>query len=418
MPDSSIVLSKRNKPFFQTSQVIVFVTIFLILAVAGIFSYNYFLKTNVVQIPKIKDQDKTKQIAKVDVIEPISLKSTLKPKDVFVGLGTFTNTGFTSTATSPINLFTGNQVLEEKKNNLKLRPWAVLISNKPEDRPQISVSEADIVYEAVNELGTTNLLGIFYENRPVEIGPIGDLKYYFASFALEYSPFLIFNSAKQGTVDKPNLVDPVVDVYKFIGSYGLYSISKDKTDEMIFSKVVNGNSTQSILDIGKLYGYLGKVYGSYLWVDSDNFNAWGFKEDLPKVGIKEFSFNFWDLADYEVKWVYNSGQNNYLRYQGGLAFIDKKNGEQVKTKNIILLFSKETQVTDAYNNLNYELVGKGDAYFYLDGELIEGAWEKLSFTSKTKFYDKNSNEIKFNKGNTWVEILPTSSKSKVVNIKI
>ena len=416
MLDSSIVLSKRNKSFFQATQVVVFFFIFSVISVGGVVAYNYVLKTNTGLQPTNPTLNEETLVSIAENVEPTVSQVINKPQNVFIGLGEFTSTGFINTAQSPINLFTGAEVLEEKHNNLRLRPWAVMLKNRPSDRPQIAISEADVVYEAVEDLGVTSLLGIFYENRPVEIGVVGDLKYYFASFALEYSPFLIFNSGPESAIDKPNLVDPTVDIYKFIGSYGLYSISQEKNGDKIFSKVINGNQTQNLLDIGKLYNYLGMVYGSYLWVDSDNYSSWVFKGDLPNPTVKEVSFNFWDLVDYEVKWVYNLGQNNYLRYQGGVTFTDKKSGEQVKAKNIILLFVKESQVSDSYSNLKYDLVGKGDAFFYVDGGYIEGNWEKLTQTSKTKFYDKQGSEVKLNKGNIWVEILPVKSKLRVVNV--
>jgi len=422
MPDSSIVLSKRNKSYFKASQMLVFSVLFLIIAVVGIFFYNYFLEKNTkidsrLQT-KLEKNTKSKQDDKDSTDtqnSPIISVDQNKPQDIFIGLSSFTSTGFVNTSNSPINLFTGLKVADDNKNNLRIRPWAVMIKNRPQDRPQIAISKADIVYEAVDELGTTSLLGIFYENRPVEIGPIADLKYYFASFALDYSPFLIFNSGPESSVDKPNLVDEKVDVYKFIGSYGLYSISQDKNGDKVFSNIVNGSQTQSFLNIGKLYSYLGKIYGSYLWADWDNYTSWDFKEDKPNPIVKEFSFNFWDLSDYKVKWVYNQGQNNYLRSQGGLIFTDKKNGEQVKAKNIILLFVKESQTSDAYSNLKYDLVGEGDAYFYLDGKYIKGTWKKLTATSQIKFYDSNKKEMKFNRGSTWVEMLPAKSKIKVIN---
>jgi len=422
MPDSSVVLSKRNKSYFKASQMVVFPLLFLVISVIGIFSYNYFLekniKTNSNLEVKLAENTKPKQNNTNNTNTqkpPVGSTNSNKPKDVFLGLASLTSTGFVNTINSPINLLTGLKVVDNNKNNLKIRPWAVMIKNKPQDRPQVAISEADIVYEAVDELGTTSLLGIFYENRPEEIGPIANLKYYFANFALDYSPFLIFTSGPESSVDKPNLVDKDVDVYRFIGSYGLYSISQDKNGAEVFSNVVSGTQPQSYLNIGKLYSYLGKVYGSYLWVDSNNYTSWNFKEDQPNPVVKEFSFNFWDLTDYEVKWVYNQGQNNYLRNQGGSAFTDKKNGKQVKAKNVILIFAKETQTSDAYSNLKYNLIGEGDAYFYLDGKHIKGTWKKTTVKSQLKFYDSNKEEMKFNRGNTWIEMLPFKSKIKVVN---
>jgi len=42
----------------------------------------------------------------------------------------------------------------------------------------------------------------------------------------------------------------------------------------------------------------------------------------------------------------------------------------------------------------------------MDGTVIEGTWQKSDHPARTKFTDLNGNEIKFNRGVTWVEVVP------------
>ena len=55
-----------------------------------------------------------------------------------------------------------------------------------------------------------------------------------------------------------------------------------------------------------------------------------------------------------------------------------------------------------------KLTGEGQAIVFQDGVAIEGSWEKPSPTERTRFYDAAGNEIAFNRGQTWVEVLAVS----------
>ena len=54
--------------------------------------------------------------------------------------------------------------------------------------------------------------------------------------------------------------------------------------------------------------------------------------------------------------------------------------------------------------------GSGKALICLDGKCQEGSWKKSTSSSRSRFYDNNSQEIKFNAGTTWVEIVSPGHK--------
>jgi hypothetical protein len=41
----------------------------------------------------------------------------------------------------------------------------------------------------------------------------------------------------------------------------------------------------------------------------------------------------------------------------------------------------------------------------MDGKVVEGIWKKEG-NDRTKYFDANNQEILFNRGQTWVELLP------------
>ena len=51
---------------------------------------------------------------------------------------------------------------------------------------------------------------------------------------------------------------------------------------------------------------------------------------------------------------------------------------------------------------------QGRTVVFQDGVAIEGSWEKPSAAGRTRFFDAAGNEIAFNRGQTWIEVLALS----------
>jgi len=97
-----------------------------------------------------------------------------------------------------------------------------------------------------------------------------------------------------------------------------------------------------------------------------------------------------------------------LRYQAGVIQQDR-DGSGVKAKNIVVQFVKMA-VVDSVGRKKVETIGSGEAIIFQDGIKIEGEWRKEKRGARTKFYDKNGQEIKFNPGVTWIEVVPIGTK--------
>jgi hypothetical protein len=66
-------------------------------------------------------------------------------------------------------------------------------------------------------------------------------------------------------------------------------------------------------------------------------------------------------------------------------------------------------MVDAEGHQYYEVIGKGDALIFKNGEVIEGTWEKDSQLDREVFYDTTGDEITLTRGPVWVEILPAGN---------
>ena len=144
------------------------------------------------------------------------------------------------------------------------------------------------------------------------------------------------------------------------------------------------------------------------------FTKWKFKDDgIEKGLLTSISFDFWStMKDYSVNWKYDKTTNSFKRFNGGEIHLDKNTGKQLETKNLIVLFMKESPANDGYEggHLLYKNIGTGDAIIFQDGKATEGSWSKVDAFSRMKVMDDKGKEISFIRGQIFFEIVPIGNK--------
>jgi len=111
-----------------------------------------------------------------------------------------------------------------------------------------------------------------------------------------------------------------------------------------------------------------------------------------------------------VAWEYNREENVYKRFNGGQEHIDFLTSQPLTAKAVVVQFAKETTGVDEHKHLLYKTTGEGEALIFQDGKAVQATWEKPSRTSRTIFSDKSGREIRFNRGQIWVEVVPAGNK--------
>lgn len=136
-----------------------------------------------------------------------------------------------------------------------------------------------------------------------------------------------------------------------------------------------------------------------------DFLPWLFKKDNPQTDetklVKEIEVKFFSNPLYQVKYQYDPQTNDYTRYLAGKVHKTEK-GIILKAKNIVLQYV-DYEIIDDYGRLDVDLTSGSKAEIYQDGEKIEGVWKKTG--NRTRFFDQNNQEIEFNRGVIWVELL-------------
>ena len=109
-----------------------------------------------------------------------------------------------------------------------------------------------------------------------------------------------------------------------------------------------------------------------------------------------------------TSYKYDSERKVYLRSMRGIEHRDSQTKEQVYAKNIVMIYVKDELLDDPEDKGRRELynIGTGKGYFATNGQAIEITWEKKTRDGRTVYKDLSGNEITFNDGITWVQIVP------------
>lgn len=272
-------------------------------------------------------------------------------------------------------------------------PVAVQIENLITIRPQAGIASANLVYEALAEGGITRFLAIYASGDEIsKIGPVRSARPYFLDWLAEFDALYAHSGGSpQALIDIST--NNVISINQIGGDHGYYwrDDNRPRPHNLYSSSEFLARALRDREIDGKA-----------------DYEPWLFKNDAKLTDLpqsdKTIKIDF-STYSYEVEYTYDRENNVYLRNQAGEAHIDELTEKQIAPKNIIVQKVK-TRLADE-SRLSMETVGEGEALVFQDGRVIEATWKKPARESRTRFYDSNDKEIRFNAGPTWVEVLPT-----------
>lgn len=298
------------------------------------------------------------------------------------------------------------------------RPLTVMIENHSESRPQSGLSRVDIIYEAVAEGGITRFLAIYYCGAAAEdvlIGPVRSARTYYLDLASEYGAYPLYAHVGGANVPGP------ANALGQIGDYGWLAQGNDlnqfslgfptfwrdyeRLGRPVATEHTMYSTTDKLYDVAHERGLDAKDDEGEKW--DEDYQPWQFKDDGEKGSVTNIRFNFWSgYGEYEVNWQYDGENNQYLRSNGGQAHKDLNNDEQLKAKVVVVQFMREKGPIDEHKHLLYTTTGTGKAIVFQDGQANQATWSKAKRQERTIFKDSKGKEIKFNRGQIWIEIVP------------
>ncbi len=312
----------------------------------------------------------------------------------------------------------------EKKIWEGQRPLGVMIENHKDARPQSGLSSADIVYEAVAEGGITRFLAIFYCQNASYVGPVRSARIYFLKFLEGYGQNPLY--AHVGGANTPGPADALGyiselgwssynDLNQFSVPFPYFWRDYERLPGRVTEHTVY-TSTKKLWQYAKDKRSLTNVDDKGIRWDK-SFEPWKFEDDAKQSDrgtVAKIDFGFWDnlASDFSVVWNYDSKRNSYKRTNGGLPHLDKNNGKALETKNVVVIFAKESPANDGYEggHILYKNVGTGEMLFFKNGQMVKGTWSRETEESQIKFFDQNGKEVAIVRGKVFIEMLPIGNK--------
>jgi len=348
--------------------------------------------------------------------------------------GTETDTGEPKTEECPIN---GIMMTKKQRENWeKRRPLGIVVENSKAARPQSGLSSADVVYEAVAEGGITRFLGIYYCKDANYVGPVRSARVHFMKMLQEYGDYPLYAhvggancDAETGSGCANGAPADALGLIRDLGWLSYNDLSQFSVPFPVFwrdyERLPDRDTEHTVYtSTTKLWSYA-KDNRKLTEVDEErkrwdvNFTKWKFKDGAAvdqRGNVDKISFGFWDsfAADYAVVWMYDKNTNNYVRANGEVPHIDKNTNKTIQSKNVIVMFAKESMANDGYNggHILYRLTGTGDGLLFQNGKAEKITWTKEDEESRTIYNLSNGNEINIVRGQVFVEILPTGNEVK------
>ncbi|MGN1160957.1 MAG: DUF3048 domain-containing protein, partial [Candidatus Fimenecus sp.] len=304
------------------------------------------------------------------------------------------------------------------------RPIAIMVENSPEARPQWGLSTPDVVIEGLVEGGITRMMWIYSDVTQIpKVGPVRSARHDYVEIADGMNAiYTHWGGSNQA--------------YDYIKSIGMVDIDGSKlgtnsplnsstTDKYYFFK--DNTRTTSTEHRGFTDGeHLAAAIAKKGIETKATGTDWA-PFDIVVDGIRvpfgeetgscsEITANFSNAnkGAYRYTFKYNAEKKLYYKYNNGEVLKDGNNGQEVSFTNIIIMYAN----VDGYQTTNendkklreWDLTS-GDAVYVSMGSGESITWKKESKTAPLKFYGKDGKELKINKGQTWIGVVPEANRT-------
>ncbi len=283
-----------------------------------------------------------------------------------------------------------------------LLPFAVMIDNHPDARPQAGLAEASVVIEAPVEGGMSRYMAIFDATTTADqIGPVRSARPYFVDIANGLGAVYAHVGGSPEALDQLKTSKTAKNLDEYFNGASFWRSAKRAAPHNVYTKM------DFLRDAAKAKYWQGDV-----------IRGWRFADDLPASSATGTSRGNGSgpTVSYpsvgKISWSYDRDANVYGRKLNGNTYLDL-DGAKVQAKNVIVLQS-EAQVLDSDGRLRIRTTGRGTATIYHDGNKQDGAWTRSS-GGWFQFETIDGADITFTRGTTWIEVMTDTTSATSTN---
>jgi hypothetical protein len=282
------------------------------------------------------------------------------------------------------------------------RPYAVMIDNHPDAYPQTGLDHAAVVFEALAEFGVTRFMAIYAPGITSDaktIGPVRSARLYFVQWAMGFHVIYVHAGGSPEGLALAESTDQLINLdalHLKTGEGSHFARSADR--------VAPHNLYTSSAELDRFAADRGATD----FADEDA--GFLFKTDAPESerGASQRLEYFFIYPQDLAGWLYDAATNGYLRLRRGKPARDAATGEQLWTKNVVVMEVSEARVPgDEKGRIEQQVVGSGRARVFIDGVEREVAWRKDAPAGPLGFFDAAGEEVHFNAGPIWIAAVPS-----------
>jgi hypothetical protein len=294
-----------------------------------------------------------------------------------------------------ISPFSGQLELLER---LERRPVAVMIDNDPVTRPQAGLAQADLVFEALVEGGTTRFMAVYLQAEPELVGPVRSARHYFAQIALGLDA--IYAHVGGSPQAHQFITEHKMGDFNDVLGTGFGCFWVDKNKKRPYSTFT---SVPMLREKAEQRGF--RAGG----VPDQLFSFRSGDQALAGDPVTNLTIHYPGYLQTRVGYRYTPS-GDYLRYVGGQPHRDAATGEQLRADNILVLYVETWAIPgDQQDRIDMDLVGSGALDCFSGGHLYTGTWSKASVSAPLKFQGQQG-RLELTAGKTWIQIVPVGTK--------
>lgn len=283
------------------------------------------------------------------------------------------------------------------------RPVAVMVNNVQDALPQYGVAKADIIYEIPVEGDATRLMAIYADYTTVpQICAIRSCRYYFPAFSQGYDAFYVNWGIDDSISDYLEALN--LDQYDGMGNAGgLFGRDQNKLNagySLEHTGYFDGTRFASVVQAEGRRTDLAEEQKETAF----RFNS--MKEQIKASGSNCNTVNI-NFGAATATLTYDETTKTYLKQINGNPQMDSSTNTQLAFTNVFVL-ETEISVRDEIGHKNVDWDGGESSvgYYVSNGGVQKIHWSKEPNyeSSYLRFYDESGNEIKVNRGKSYIAV--------------
>lgn len=299
------------------------------------------------------------------------------------------------------NLLTGISDLTDAA--IGKRPVAIMVNNVQDAMPQYGVGKADIIFEIPVEGDFTRFMALYADYTQVpRVCAVRSCRAYFPAMSQGFDAFYVNWGIDDSIADYLELLQ----LDQFDGMYdgnGLFARDQERIDAgyaLEHTAYFEGPAFANVVD--------SKGYRTDLAEDKRDtaFLFHGINEQIKPEGdnCTRVDINF---GAQSSTFTYDAEKNVYLKQINGNPQIDGKTQEQLAFTNVFVL-ETDISVRDELGHKEIDWDGAVDSvgYYVSNGAVQKIHWskEEKNESSRLRFFDENGEELKINRGKSYIAL--------------